>query len=97
MRNNVKAKLIDKSRTVLSETTFFEVVLWLLPEPVPGSTHLFKDRLALIVDGECVLRYDNERGKGDHRHIGNREEAIEFTSLEALYDAFLADMERMLG
>jgi hypothetical protein len=51
---------------------------------------------ALSSSGECVLRHDNERGKGDHRHLGNREEAIEFTSLEALYDAFQADMERML-
>ena len=53
-------------------------------------------RLALVVNGECVLRYDNERGKGDHRHIKGREEAIEFISLEALFDAFRSDMERML-
>ena len=44
-----------------------------------------------------MLRYDNERGKGDHRHIGAREEAIGFTTLEALFDAFQADMERILG
>lgn len=97
MDDNVRARLIEKSRTVLSDTTFYEVVLWHLPEPVPGSTHPFKYRLALIVNGECVLRYDNERGKGDHRHVGDREEAIEVSSLEALYDAFLADMERILG
>lgn len=39
---------------------------------------------------------DNERGKGDHRHIGNAEEPIDFTSLEDLFDAFRIDMERML-
>ncbi|KSV91560.1 hypothetical protein N184_24910 [Sinorhizobium sp. GL28] len=44
-----------------------------------------------------MLRYDNERGKGDHRHIGGREEAIGFTTLEALFDTFQADMERILG
>ncbi|WP_182551721.1 toxin-antitoxin system TumE family protein [Phyllobacterium myrsinacearum] len=91
-----KAKLIEKSRTVINDTAFFEVVLWHLPSPVPGSTHPFKYRLALVVNDVCVLRYDNERGKGDHRHTGNTEEPIEFTSLEALYDAFQADMERML-
>ena len=90
----MKARLIEKSRTVINDQTYFEVVLWHLPNPVPGSTHQY--RLAFVVNGECVLRYDNERGKGDHRHSGNREEAIEFTSLEALYDAFQADMERML-
>lgn len=92
----MKARLIEKSRTVINDKTYFEVVLWHLPNPVPGSTHPFKYRLAFVVNGECVLRYDNERGKGDHRHLDNREEAIEFTSLEALYDAFQADMERML-
>lgn len=91
----MKAVLIEKSRTVVDDTTFFEVVLWHLPKPVPGSAHPFKYRLALVVSGECVLRY-NERGKGDHRHIEGREEPVEFTSLEALYDAFQADMERIL-
>ena len=92
----MKVRLIEKSRTVIDETAFFEIVLWHLPEPVPGSSHPFKYRLALVVSGECVLRYDNERGKGDHRHMGDREEAIEFASLDALFDAFHADMERML-
>ncbi|WP_025662339.1 DUF6516 family protein [Rhizobium sp. IBUN] len=71
-------------------------MLWHLPSPVPGSTHPFKYRLAFVVNGECVLGYDNERGKDDHRHLGSRKEAIEYMSLEALYDAFQADMERML-
>ncbi|MGO7042359.1 DUF6516 family protein, partial [Rhizobium acaciae] len=44
-----------------------------------------------------VMRYDNERGKGDHRHLGDLEEPIEFTTLEALFDAFQADMERILA
>ena len=96
MSNNMKALLIEKSRTVVNDTAFYEVVLWHLPAPVPGSAHPFKYRLALVMNGECVLRYDNERGKGDHRHIEGHEEPIEFTSLEALYDAFQADMERIL-
>lgn len=96
IHNNMKAELIEKSRTVIDDTTFFEVVLWHLPSSVPDSGHPFKYRLALVVNGECVLRYDNERGKGDHRHIGDVEEPITFTSLEALYDAFQADIERML-
>lgn len=94
--NNMKAELIEKSRTVIDDTTFYEVVLWHLPARVPGSGHPFKYRLALVVNSECVLRYDNERGKGDHRHIGGVEEPITFTSLEALYDAFQTDMERIL-
>lgn len=97
IENNMEAVLIEKSRTAVSDTAFFETVLWHVPTPVPGSSHHFKYRLALIVNGECVMRYDNERGKGDHRHLGDIEEPIEFTTLEALFDAFQADMERILA
>ncbi|HPU09156.1 MAG TPA: hypothetical protein PK947_01360 [Ottowia sp.] len=62
----MKAKLLLKSREVLSETAFVERVLWLLPEPLPGSAHRLKYRLAFVTDGVCAVRYDNERGKGDH-------------------------------
>jgi hypothetical protein len=92
----MKAQLLQRSRTEIGESAFYEVVVWHLPEPVPGSPHPFKYRLALIVNGECVLRYDNERGKGDHRHIQGREEPIAFTSLSALLAAFKADAERIL-
>ena len=97
IENNMEAVLIEKSRTAVTDTAFFETVLWHVPTPVPGSSHHFKYRLALIVNDECVMRYDNERGKGDHRHLGDLEEPIEFTTLEALFDAFQADMERILA
>jgi hypothetical protein len=97
IENNMEAVLIEKSRTAVSDMAFFETVLWHVPTPVPGSSHHFKYRLALIVNGECVMRYDNERGKGDHRHVGDLEEPIKFTTLEALFDAFQADMERILA
>lgn len=94
--NKMKAVLIQKYREVLSDEAFYEIALWYLPEPVPGSTHRYKYRFALIVRGECVLRYDNERGKGDHRHMSGREEAIDFTDLKTLLRAFREDMERVL-
>jgi hypothetical protein len=92
----MKARLIEKSRTNLSDEAFVEIALWLVPLPVSGSAHNFKYRLALVVNDECVLRYDNERGKGDHRHINGREEQFQFTTLEALVRAFNQDVERML-
>jgi len=94
--NNMKARLIEKSRTVINENAFFEVVLWQLPKPLNGSNHLYKYRLALVVKGECVLRYDNERGKGDHKHVYDQEIRIEFSSLEVLFDDFQNDMRRVL-
>jgi hypothetical protein len=43
----MKAQLIEKSRTNLSDEVFVEISLWLLPSPVLGSAHNFKYRLAL--------------------------------------------------
>jgi Family of unknown function (DUF6516) len=47
-------------------------VVWRVPEPVRGSRHGFKYRLALVSEETCVLRYDNEAGKGEHKHVGDR-------------------------
>ena len=38
----------------------------------------------LVVDGVCVLRYDNETGKGDRRHIKGAETSYAFTNCERL-------------
>ena len=50
-------------------------------------------RLALVVKGECVLRYDNEAGKGDHRHAGKAERLYRFTTPAQLLADFWADVE----
>jgi len=36
----------------------------------------------------CVLRYDNETGKGDHIHLLDVEEPYDFTTPEALLADF---------
>lgn len=88
----MKAKLLLKSREVLSESSFVERVLWLLPEPLAGSTHRLKYRLAFVVKGVCVVRYDNERGKGDHRHVDDVESGYRFSTPEALLQDFWRDV-----
>ena len=89
----MKAVLLLQTRIAYSETAFAELVLWEAPEPVAGSTHTFRYRLAYIVDGECVVRYDNEAGKGDHCHLGGRENPYQFRGVEALVADFLRDNE----
>ena len=59
-----------------------------------GSLHSFKYRLAYVVGGKCVLRYDNELGKGDHRHTGRKEKPYDFVFVNQLLDDFLADVAR---
>jgi hypothetical protein len=73
----------------LSEVAFAELVVWRVPAPVRGSAHEYRYRLALVVDGKCVLRYDNEPGKDDHRHIGDAEKRYRFKSAEHLLADFL--------
>lgn len=94
--SNMKAELLMRERRVL-EAGFIEVVIWRLPGPLSGSTHSLKYRLAYVVDGECVLRYDNEAGKGDHRHVGTDEMRYVFASVDQLLDDFLADVEEWKG
>ena len=94
--SNMKAELLMRERRVL-EVGFVEVIVWGLPEPLSGSTHSFKYRLAYVVEGECMLRYDNESGKGDHRHMGGQESTHVFVSVDQLLDDFLADVARWKG
>jgi predicted transcriptional regulator len=52
--------------------------------------------LALVEKGVNVLRYDNEAGKGDRRHVGRREFAYRFVDLEELKIDFWKDVEEWL-
>jgi hypothetical protein len=83
----MKATLLLRERTDLGGA-FVELVIWQLPRKLPGSEHRYKYRLALIHQGVCVVRYDNEAGKGDHRHIGRHEEPYQFVDLETLIHDF---------
>lgn len=89
----MKAEALAQERHVLAEDSFVEVVVWRVPRPVQGSTHRFKYRLPLVVAGECVLRYDNETGKGDHRHVGDVETSYSFKSYEKLLADFWTDVD----
>jgi hypothetical protein len=90
----MKATELAKSRIVYSENAFAELVLWQLPKPLQGSKHSYKYRLAFVVSGECVVRYDNEVGKGDHRHYGGKETSFVFTGVDQLLADFQKDIAR---
>lgn len=69
-----------------------EMKLWLVPNPVRGSWHRFKYSLFYGRDGQRLIGYDNEPGKGDHRHYRDQEEPYTFTTPEQLIADFLADV-----
>ncbi|HEY8707794.1 MAG TPA: DUF6516 family protein [Burkholderiaceae bacterium] len=90
----MKATLIARARIVFSTRAFAELVLWRVPAPVPGSAHEFKYRLVYVVDAVCVVRYDNEVGKRDHRHFGAAENTYRFSMPERLMVDFQKDIAR---
>ena len=72
-----------------------EGVVWQVPEPVPPSEHCYKYRLVYIVAGERVVGYDNERGKGDHKHLRGVEIAYHFVDVPTLLADFIKDVQEI--
>ena len=97
------SRLVPKARKQFENALYYpdgsllRVRVWEVSEPVPPSEHRFKYSCFYGRRGERVVLYDNERGKGDHRHYGTREEPYEFRSVEALIADFLADVRRARG
>jgi hypothetical protein len=89
----MKAEPLLHERRVLAEDAFVELVVWQVSSPVPGSAHGFKYRLVLVVNGVCRLRYDNEAGKGDHRHLGGEESPYSFSTPAKLLADFWNDVD----
>ena len=88
------ATLLVSVKLVNDDGTIVQVRVWEVPSAVPGSAHAFKYSLFYGRPGERIVGYDNEAGKGDHRHYGDREESYDFRSVRQLRADFLADVRR---
>ena len=90
--------LLLHERVVLAEDVFAEIRIWQVPRVLPGSSHDLKYSLALVAANECVLRYENEAGKGDHRHteVGD-EAAYAFRDADTLIADFWMDVNEWLA
>lgn len=93
----MKAKLLTQTRIAYAESSFAEIIVWEVPHPLVGSAHSYKYRLAFVVEGVCVIRYDNESGKGDHRHTLNGEVRYRFSSIDRLFADFDHDIRRFMN
>ncbi len=73
------------------------MTIWEVASPVAGSAHELKYGLFYGANGKRLVGYDNERGKGDHRHIEDRQERYAFKTVELLMGDFLNDVRRLRG
>jgi hypothetical protein len=85
---NMDARVVRKTKIEYSDGEIAEIVIWEVPEPVLGSKHRFKYRLYFGRNGERIVGFDNERGKGDHSHLDGHELPYLFTTIDALLDDF---------
>ena len=90
----VKAALIHSFKQAFGNSRI-EGVIWQVPEPVSPSGHRYKYRLVYLVNGKRQVGYDNERGKGDHKHLRSVEFAYDFQDVPTLLDNFMRDVREM--
>lgn len=92
----MRARQMFRYRAVQDGVTV-EMIVWALPRKSAERRHGLKYRLYCGRGKVCLVRYDNEAGKGDHRHYDERQEPYEFDSLEKLLEDFRADCARLAG
>ncbi len=90
----MKARLLYEFKQRYDDGAIIEMVLWELPQLVAGSVHRYKYSLFYGFPGRRIVGYDNESGKGDHRHAGASESRHAFVSPESLMEDFLADVRK---
>ena len=90
------ATLIQSEKERFENGAIRQVRIWLVPEPVPPSAHRFKYSLVYVLDDVRLIGFDNERGKGDHRHLHGVETPYEFRGITELLAEFrmLIQLER---
>ncbi len=93
--NNMKTEQLVRERHVFpDDVSLAEIVIWKVSKVMKGSGHRYKYRMGYVIEEVCVLRYDNEQGKGDRRHLGNIVEPYRFKDIDTLLADFRKDIER---
>lgn len=91
----MKATRIFYDKAVLPDGAIVEMTIWQLPSTSQERAHALKYSLFYGRKGKRLVGYDNERGKGDHKHVYEVESKYKFESVEKLVADFLADVERV--
>jgi Family of unknown function (DUF6516) len=92
-----KATLLYHDKAVYADGSIVEMLIWRLPKASRDRPHQLKYSLYYGQGGERIIGYDNETGKGDHRHYRAREEPYLFETPEKLIADFIGDVARERG
>ena len=87
------ARLVYRSKDVDSNGDIVEITIWEVPI-TKDKPYGFKYKMAYIVNNKRVIGYDNAEGKGDHKHIGDKESIYRFESIDKLFGDFKMDIKR---
>ena len=91
----MKARRIFHDKVVFPDGSIVEMTIWQLPEATLERPHRLKYSLYFGHEGMRLVGYDNERGRGDHKHIGDKEFPYTFIDVDTLVADFIADIERI--
>lgn len=82
-------------KQVFADEAIPEITVLSRPAANPERPHGLKYSLFHGKNRSRLVGHDNERGKGDRRHIGPIEEPYVFTALDRLIADFHDDVRRM--
>jgi hypothetical protein len=90
----MRAELLYHSKKVNPAGDTIEAKIWKVPvsEDKPFGV---KYSLVFIREGRRIIGYDNAEGKGDHKHIGDKEYSYKFTTVKKLFEDFYRDLEEV--
>jgi hypothetical protein len=89
-----KATRVYHAKNTYADATIMEITIWRLPEPTDERPRGLKYSLFFGKAGERWVGYDDERGKGDHKHVFGRESPVRFDNTNELLQAFREDVRR---
>ena len=93
----MKAELLFQQRIDYADGGIVKMTIWRVPPSVPPTLHGLKYSLFYGRPGVREIGYDNERGKGDHRHARGVETPYSFSTVEQLMSDFWSDVHSLRG
>ncbi len=93
----MRATLLFSDKNILEDGAILEIRIWSVPAAVEPSSHRYKYSLYYGKAGERLVGFDNEKGKGDHKHVMGVERPYMFVSIANLLRDFRAEVEAVRG